>query len=199
RAQISARKKTNQEIRESKTFLDSVIENIPNMIFVKSADELRFLRFNRAGEEIIGRSRSEMIGKNDYDFFPKEQADFFTAKDRMVLQGKKAIDIPEEPISTSKGIRILHTKKIPVFSDNGTAQYLLGISEDITEKKAAELARISLLREQAARREAERSAQQLRFFGHASNALSESLDLDSMLMAFSRVILSNLAKVVRID
>jgi len=58
----------------SEVFLDSVIENIPNMIFVKDAKELRFVRFNKAGSELIGYSQSSMLGKNDYDFFPKDQA-----------------------------------------------------------------------------------------------------------------------------
>ena len=58
------------------SFLDSVIENIPHMIFVKDAKELRFVRFNKAGEDLIGYTKNDMIGKNDYDFFIKREADF---------------------------------------------------------------------------------------------------------------------------
>lgn len=117
-------------------FLDSIIENIPDMIFVKDAEDLRFVRFNRAGEELLGYSREELLGKNDYDFFPREEADFFTRNDREVLEGRELVDIPEEPIRTrSKGTRILHTKKIPILDDCGVPIYLLGISEDITDLK----------------------------------------------------------------
>ena len=123
----------------SNAFLDSIVENIPNMIFLKDAKELRFVRFNRAGEDLLGYSRDDLLGKNDYDFFPKEQADFFTEKDREVLRGKEVVDIPEEPIQTrNKGERILHTKKVPILDANGEPEYLLGISEDITERKKAE-------------------------------------------------------------
>ena len=84
----------------------------------------------------MGYTRDQLIGKNDYDFFPKDEADFFTGKDRQVLGGKKVVDIPEEPIETkSHGTRFLHTKKIPILDDNGVPRYLLGISEDITERK----------------------------------------------------------------
>ena len=122
-----------------KEFLESIIENIPNMIFIKSADELNFVMINKAGEQLLGHSKEELIGKNDYDFFPKNEADFFTEKDREVLNNKKLVDIPEETINTKNlGQRILHTKKIPLLDNNGNPEYLLGISEDITELKLAE-------------------------------------------------------------
>jgi PAS domain S-box-containing protein len=109
------------------------------MLFVKDAQDLRFVRWNRAGEELLGFSREDMLGKNDYDFFPTEEADFFTAKDRAVLEGEQMLDIPEEPIQTAhQGLRLLHTRKVPVYGADGKPRYLLGISEDITERKQAE-------------------------------------------------------------
>lgn len=129
------------KLQSTESFLESIVENIPDMIFVKDAKTLSFMRFNRAGEELLGQNRSELLGKNDYDFFPKDQADFFTEKDRNVLKMKKIVDIPEEPINTSRGMRYLHTKKVPIVDKRGTPRYLLGISEDITEKKALEEAK----------------------------------------------------------
>jgi PAS domain S-box-containing protein/putative nucleotidyltransferase with HDIG domain len=136
---ITQRKRAEEELRRMNAFLDSIVENIPNMIFLKDAKELRFVRFNRAGEDLLGFTRDDLLGKNDYDFFPKKQADFFTEKDREVLHGKEVVDIPKEPIQTrNKGERIMHTKKVPILDANGEPEYLLGISEDITERKEAE-------------------------------------------------------------
>jgi two-component system, cell cycle sensor histidine kinase and response regulator CckA len=118
-------------------FLEAIIENVPAMIFVKDAEHLRFERFNRAGEELLGMRREDLLGKNDYDFFPPEQAAFFQAKDREVLERGELLDIPEEPIDTPRGKRWLHTRKIPIRDDNGVPKYLLGISIDITEQKRA--------------------------------------------------------------
>lgn len=136
---ITERQKAEEDLRRMNAFLDSIVENIPNMIFIKDAKELRFVRYNRAGEDLLGYSREDLLGKNDYDFFPREQADFFAAKDREVLRGRELVEIPEEPLQTrARGERILHTKKVPILSADGEAAFLLGISEDITDRKAVE-------------------------------------------------------------
>ncbi|MEK7763294.1 MAG: PAS domain S-box protein [Nitrospirota bacterium] len=136
---MTSQKQADESLRQSEQFTQSILENIPHMIFVKDAQDLRFVRFNRAGEELLGFSRDELLGKNDYDFFPKAQADCFIAKDREVLAGGVLINIQEEPIETKMlGQRTLHTKKIPIVDAQGHPRYLLGISEDITEQKQAE-------------------------------------------------------------
>ncbi|MFH2140458.1 MAG: PAS domain S-box protein [Pseudomonadota bacterium] len=121
------------QLLESNQMLDSIVDNIPNMIFLKRAQDLRFTLLNRAGEALLGQQRTNLIGKNDYDFFPPEQADAFTGKDREVLAQTGVIDIPEESITTQQGTRILHTKKLALRDERDIPRYLLGISEDITE------------------------------------------------------------------
>jgi len=139
RDQIEQRIRIEKELRQTNSFLDSIIENIPDMVFIKEASELRFVRFNRAGEELIGHKREDLLGKNDYSFFPKAEADFFVEKDKKTMAGGTLLEIAEESIHTSKkGVRILHTKKIPIFDMRGKPAYLLGISEDITERIRSE-------------------------------------------------------------
>ncbi len=136
---ITQRKKAEVALKESEEFLDNIVENIPNMIFVKNAEDLRFKKVNKEGELYFGYPKDELVGKSDYDFFSKDEADFFTQKDREVLKSKELLDIPEETIETRElGSRLLHTKKIPILDKEGNPQYLLGISEDITEFKQAE-------------------------------------------------------------
>jgi PAS domain S-box-containing protein len=126
------------ELDKQKIFFNSIIENIPDMIFVKDAKNLKFQLFNAAGEKLLGQKREDLLGKSDYDFFPVSEADFFIKKDREVLKSGKLLDIPEEPIKTKNGQRFLHTKKIPLLGKKGKPEFLLGISEDITEKKKIE-------------------------------------------------------------
>ena len=151
---ISERTAAQEELRRSERFLESVLDNLPTMVFVKEAEQLRFVRFNQAGVDLIGIPREELIGKNDHDFFSGQEADHFNDDDRAVLASGGILDIPEEPIETAaNGSRILHTRKIAIRDDHGEPRYLLGISEDITDRREAESSA------EIARAEAERASQ----------------------------------------
>ena len=134
-AEIAVRQRAEEAALASEHFLNSIVENIPDMIFVKEAASLRFVRFNKAGEELLGYRRDELIDKDVHDLFPPEEAEFFALKDRAVLDSRQLVDIPEEPVHTRRGTRLLHTMKIPLLDVHGEPQFLLGISRDITEQK----------------------------------------------------------------
>ncbi|MBC7715244.1 MAG: PAS domain-containing protein [Rhizobacter sp.] len=172
----------SEELQKSTEYLDLLIENIPLMVFVKDAKDLKFIRFNKAGEDLLGISKSELLGKNDYDFFPKHQADSFIFKDREVISGHAVVDIKEEIIqSRTLGTRILHTKKIPLFGQDGNPQYLLGVSEDITDKKNNEDEIMRMVKEEGAVKERELIAAREAFLAKVSTMLSASLDYQETL------------------
>jgi PAS domain S-box-containing protein len=136
---ITEVKRAEAHLTAANRFLDSLIDNLPVMIFVKDARTLRYVRQNRATLKLLGLSRDDVIGKCDRDFLPAEQADFIQAKDREVLASGRLVDIPEQSIHTRLlGVRTLHTMKMPILDEHGTPEFLLGISEDITERKLAE-------------------------------------------------------------
>ena len=135
---ISALQSTRSKLQEALSFVDAIVENIPSLIFVKEAQTLRFVRINRAEEELIGMPREALIGKTDHELFPKEQADLFIAKDREVLAKEGIVEVAEEKLTTANGTLILRTRKIGLRDSAGRPQYLLGISDDITEAKRTE-------------------------------------------------------------
>ncbi|MBC8738235.1 PAS domain S-box protein [Paraburkholderia sp. UCT31] len=137
-AEIAERQRAEETARASEHFLDSIIENIPDVVFVKDAVTLQFVRFNKAGEQLLGYRREELIGKSVHDLFPVQEADFFALKDRAVLESRRMVEVPEERVLTRNGPRLVHTMKIPIFDARGEPQFLLGISRDITEQKRAE-------------------------------------------------------------
>jgi two-component system cell cycle sensor histidine kinase/response regulator CckA len=145
--EIQVRKQAEKAMLESKALVEAVLENVPLMIFLKESTDLRFVMFNRAGEELVGYNRESFLGKNNLDLFPPEQAANFMAKDREVLDTESGVvDIPEESITTARnGLRLLHTRKVCIRGADGVSKYVLGISEDITERKRAEQEHLSHL------------------------------------------------------
>lgn len=131
---ILRRREVEKELKAKGNFLNSVLDNLPDMVFVKRAEDLLFVSLNKAGEKFFGASEEEVVGRSDYDLFPQKEADYFIRKDREVLNRCQSIDIPLEPIQTRSGQRFLHTKKIPITGQDGDPHFLLGISRDITEE-----------------------------------------------------------------
>lgn len=155
---ITESKKAEEETRRIKSLLHSIIENLPTAVFLKDADGLRYSLWNRASENLYGYSSEELMGKSAYELFPARSAERITAQDRETLERGSLLEIAEHKIVTRhKGTRVIHTKKLPIFDDDGTPRYLVGISEDITEYKEAERALIQAREaaEQASRAKSE--------------------------------------------
>lgn len=139
---ITKRKQAEEEIKQTRNFLRALLDNLPVAIFVKDGHPEKFGVFqfwNKTSEQLFGISAAEAIGKTDYDFFPIEQAKYFYAKDQEIFAKGIIENIHEEVIdSYSLGKRFLHTVKVPIFDEQNQPHYLLGFSEDITERKRAE-------------------------------------------------------------
>ncbi|WP_176761383.1 ATP-binding protein [Desulforhopalus singaporensis] len=119
--------------------LQTIVESLPLMVFLKDAKALRYIYLNHSGEKYLGMSREEVIGKNNYDLFEKDQADLFTQKDREAFSSHQLVTVSEEPVNTPHGKRLLQTRKVAITDVDGKPLYLLGLSLDITEQKKAEL------------------------------------------------------------
>lgn len=120
--------------RFSNELVNGIVDAIPHMVWVKDAEELRFVLFNKAGEDLLGLTRDQLLGKSDYDIFPREQAEVLVAKDRDVL-ATGGDDMREaEILSTPKGVRVLQSKR-SVILGAGRPRYIVGIAQDITASR----------------------------------------------------------------
>ncbi len=130
---------SEDELNRIKTFLHSIIENMPIMVTVKDAKEQRYVLMNQNAEDLFGIPRHAVIGKRLHEIFPKEAADFFYARDLAVLKSGGLAVVGEHEVTTpNRGKRVLSTKKLVICGEDGSAQYLLSLSEDITEQKEAQ-------------------------------------------------------------
>ena len=155
---ISERKAAEEQLRQAQHFSESILESLPAIVFVKDARTLRYVRFNRAAEEMLQLRREDAIGRTDADVFGAALADAFGRTDRFVLETGRASDVAEEVAGVLGGeARILHTKKIPVLDDSGRPLYLVGVSVDITAQRHAheEARRARLEAERASRAKSE--------------------------------------------
>jgi PAS domain S-box-containing protein len=148
------------ETRQSFSFFQAMLDHLPLAVFVKDARPDQFGRFvfwNTACEKLFGITKDQSLGRTVFDLHPPEQAAFFEQKDREAVARGVTVDIPEEPIdSVSLGLRLLHTIKAPLADDEGRPRYLLGVSEDVTERKEAEAAMRQLAGRILTAQEAER-------------------------------------------
>ncbi len=127
----------HEELAKVSALLESITDNAPVMFFVKRADTLEVEVWNKAAETITGVARDEILGKTGCESFPAAQMDAFQERDRKALDEGKLV-VVEETLTGPDGSRVLHTIRVPVYNADGTARCLVGISEDITEKKQAE-------------------------------------------------------------
>lgn len=125
-----------EELKRSKEFLDTVINTIPDPVFVKDKD-YHWIILNQAYCRLIGYPLERLTGKSVYDFFPQHEADIFQAQDEVVFTTGKAQEIEAE-FTDAFGITHLIATKQSLHKDAANNLFLVGVIRDITEHKRAE-------------------------------------------------------------
>ena len=143
---ITARKNHEIDLMQSNHFLDTILEHLPGMVFVKDAATLNYIRINKAGESLLGISQQDIIGKTNSDVYPASQAEEITAGERDLLERMLPSAAVEEMIKINGVEKWLRTRRIPIYED-GKPVYLVGISEDVTEQKKQQEAILQLNKE----------------------------------------------------
>ena len=127
------------ELELQKNLMSQILENLPVALFAKSVKQgYRWMLWNKKAEEIFERKASDILGKNDYEMFPEQEADQFRQTDEMVMSGRVVVNIPEEEVTTKRGTWLAHTRKVPIYDEDGNPDTLVAILEDITLRKQNE-------------------------------------------------------------
>lgn len=134
---ITERKRAEEALADQHTLLRTVIDNLPDAIYVKDTAGRKILT-NHADLENIGKTEEQALGKTPWDIFPAEIAERLVANDQAVLKNGQAFINREEFLVTANGQeRWLLSSKVPLRDSQGRIAGLVGIGHDITERKQA--------------------------------------------------------------
>ena len=134
---ITERKETEEDLRQSRQLLESVLENSAAVIYAKRKDG-QYTYINREWEMVCDLPREQVLGSTDSDLFPAEIADQFRSNDLAVMQTGKLM-VSEERVGTPWGEQLFLSKKVPLTSAQGEIEGLCGISTNITDQRRNEL------------------------------------------------------------
>ncbi len=137
---ITDRKNAEDELRRQRRLLERVINTLPQGVFWKDQNSV-FLGCNEYFAQAVGAQHpAELIGKSDFDLgFPQKEIEDYLSHDRLVLANGQPLMHILEPLQRPDGKRIwLDTSKVPLEDENGEIYGVLGVFEDITERKDAE-------------------------------------------------------------
>jgi PAS domain S-box-containing protein len=134
--EITEHKLALEAIRESENKYRTLLEHLPQKIFLKDKDSV-YLSCNKNYADDLKIKPEEIVGKSDYEFYPKELAEKYRADDERIMQMGKTQDIEERYIQNEKEI-IVHTVKTPIKDEKGNVCGVIGIFWDISKRKQAE-------------------------------------------------------------
>ena len=129
-----------QELLQSEKMLRYVLDTIPARVFWKSRDGT-YLGCNRLFAHDAGFEHpAQLIGKTDFDMPWQKQAELYRADDARVRESGQALLAYEEPQTRPDGKTIwVETSKIPITNSEDKVIGTLGVYQDITERKQAQM------------------------------------------------------------
>lgn len=136
-ADVTERERINEALQVSRQQLDAMINNIPDMVWLKDVD-LRYLALNEATLRSAGRRREEVIGRTDHELWPGDLADRYAAQDRRALESGQRQTVEEAIPSTTGQLAWVETISTPYSDSQGRLAGVAGIARDLTERRQLE-------------------------------------------------------------
>ena len=133
---ITKQKEAEQQLSESRNFLDNVMRTVAAPIFVKDSKH-RWVMFNDAFCWFMDKTRKELLGKTDHDFLSKDESKEYWKIDNQVLRTGDVVLNREKITLKNKSVKHLLTVKSRYINDRGE-KFVIGFITDITEIKKRE-------------------------------------------------------------
>jgi PAS domain S-box-containing protein len=138
---ITERIQAQAALAQDRKLLRTVIDNIPNNVFVKDVNG-KFLLNNRESMRLLMVSRQEdLIGKSDFDFLPADLSQMWAEEQQRIMQNDVTVIDQEvyQPWRPTERRYLLYSA-IPLHNERGEVIGMIGIDRDVTQAKNAERA-----------------------------------------------------------
>lgn len=199
-ALLTQRDQAEEAMRESEARFRAIFEAAPFGIAVADMQG-RVLTANAALQSILGWTEDEMRGRVIItEFGHPEDAGESARKFIELAEGRsERYELEQRFFARDGSVMWAQLAMALVRDGDGKPQFAIGMGMDITERKQAEAERLQLLREQAARLEAEAAQERLGFLAEASARLASSLDYGTTLQQVAQAVVPRMADWVTLN
>ena len=126
------------DVKNQEVFTQTVFDTLPDMLTVKDANTLAFTHVNNMVAQHLKMTKSDLVGLTDFDVFELDEAKRIVASDTKLIESKQTQSCEEERFVINGKAHYFQIKKVIIKDGNNRAQYLLSLSEDITELRKTE-------------------------------------------------------------
>ena len=126
----------SRQLASTKQFLESVLDNVPVCVAVKSIEDGRYIFANRAFERFSRFSRDKIVGKRADEIFQPETAAGIEAADGAALHSAEGQFRSEIVVERGSEKRIIASNRVIARDHNNQPQFLIALFDDVTDRKS---------------------------------------------------------------
>jgi len=134
---ITERKAAEERIREIIGQQQAILDNIPSSAWLKDKRG-RYIAVNEPFSQSFGLKPKDLVGKTEFDVFTKERALKYDRDFKEVMASGRRTYFEETVVDESGQVRHLETIRTPIFDDTGAVIGIIGIANDVTNRKEVE-------------------------------------------------------------
>jgi diguanylate cyclase (GGDEF)-like protein/PAS domain S-box-containing protein len=129
-------RKLSKQLASAKQFLESVLDNVPVCVAVRTVDEGRHIFVNRAVERLGNFSRDQIIGKRVDEFFSPEVAADVLAADRATLASPGSQFCNEFSVGSGLKKRFFDCVQAIARDDKNEPEFVISVFADSTDRRS---------------------------------------------------------------